>query len=258
MEFISISKKHSLASSIAHIFLSILLVLVCWLSIYVTKTPFLAIVLILISKWRTFAVRPRYWIVNIKSNLVDLIFNLSMVLIIFYSGVEFWISQIVLVLLFVAWMTIIKPRSGAFWTKTQALLSIFFGLAGLMSVSFAWPTEIVAVVAFLIGYSSIRHILSDGEFANNEIISLIWGLIFAQFVWIANFLVIGYPLVLAGSFSLIIPQISIIATVLSFAVFEVLGEIRKEKIEKSNIYVPVIFSILICLILLIGFSHIPS
>ena len=182
----------------------------------------------------------------------------GLVLIIFYSGVEFWVSQIVLVLLFVAWMTIIKPRSGTFWVKTQALLSVFFGLAGLMSVSFAWPTEIVAVFAFLIGYSSIRHILSDGEFANIEIISLIWGLIFAQFIWIANFLVIGYPLILSGKFSLIIPQISIVATVLNFAVFEVLGEIRKEKIEKSNIYAPVIFSILICLMLLIGFSRIPS
>lgn len=112
--FIAISKKHSLVSSIAHVILNILLVLVCWLSIYITKTPFIAIGMVLLSKWRTFAVRPRYWIVNIKSNLVDLIFSLSMVVLMFNSGVEFWLSQLLLIAIFILWITIIKPRSSIF------------------------------------------------------------------------------------------------------------------------------------------------
>lgn len=258
MEFISISKKHSLTSSIAHIFLNISLVLFCWLSIYITKTPFLAIGFVLLSKWRTFAVRPRYWVVNIKSNLVDLIFSLSMVILMFYSGVEFWLSQALLVVIFLSWMIFIKPRSNTNWIKAQALLAVFFGLAGLMSASFDWPGEFVAIVAFFIGYSSIRHILSNEEFSNIEFISLFWGLLFAQFVWVSNFLAIGYSLVVAGSFALIIPQVSIIMTAISFAVFQVLGEIKKEKFEKANIYAPIIFSAIICLILLIGFSRIPQ
>lgn len=256
--FIAISKKHSLVSSIAHVILNILLVLVCWLSIYITKTPFIAIGMVLLSKWRTFAVRPRYWIANIKSNLVDLIFSLSMVVLMFNSGVEFWLSQLLLIAIFILWITIIKPRSSIFWVKVQALCSVFFGLAGLLSASFFWPTEIVLVTSFLIGYSSIRHVFSNEEFSNLEFVSLFWGLLFSQFIWIANFLVIGYSLTVAGQFSLIIPQISIIATAISFTIFEVLAEIRKDKFEKSNVYAPVIFSILICLILLIGFSRIPS
>lgn len=74
MDFIRISKKYSFWGNIAHIFLNIILAVIVWFSIYITKTPWIAILLVFISKWRTFTVRPRFWIANVKSNLVDLFF----------------------------------------------------------------------------------------------------------------------------------------------------------------------------------------
>ena len=88
MDFIRISKKHSFWGNIAHIFLNIVLAVIVWLSIYITKTPWIAILLVFVSKWRTFAVRPRFWLANVKSNLVDLIFSLSIVILMFSTGID--------------------------------------------------------------------------------------------------------------------------------------------------------------------------
>lgn len=258
MEFISISKKHSLASSVAHIFLNILLVVASWLSIYIIKTPFVAIGLILISKWRTFAVRPRYWIVNIKANLVDMIFSLSMVVLMFSIGVEYWASQALLILLFLLWIILIKPRSGKFWYMTQSLMSVFFGLAGILSIGYGWDGVVIAAFAFLIGYSSLRHILSNSEHDNVEILSLCWGLLFAQFIWVANYLIIGYSLSIGSGLLVIVPQISIIASILSLVVFDILSEIQKDDFSMKKFKVPILFAVAVCFVLLIGFSRIPQ
>ena len=37
----------------------------------------LAIILIILAKWRMLAVKPRYWLANIRSNLVDIFVGLS-------------------------------------------------------------------------------------------------------------------------------------------------------------------------------------
>ena len=89
MDFIRISKKYSFWGNIAHIFLNIILAVIVWLSIYITKTPWIAILLVFVSKWRTFAVRPRFWLANVKSNLVDLIFSLSIVILMFSTGIDY-------------------------------------------------------------------------------------------------------------------------------------------------------------------------
>ncbi|MDO4872285.1 MAG: hypothetical protein Q4A27_02560 [bacterium] len=257
MDFIRISKKHSLASTIAHIFLNISLVLVSWLSIYITKTPLIAIGLVIISKWRTFAVRPRYWTANVKSNLVDLIFSLGMVVLMFSTGVEYWLSQAFLVLFFIIWILIIKPRSSELMVKTQSLLAVFFGLTALFSISYAWPTELTVFLAFLIGYATFRHILSNKENQNLELLSLFWGMILAEMVWVLNFLLIGYTLAFNSIFAFIVPQASIIATVVSFLAFEAISISKNSEKSVRDLFVPTAFTVSICLLLIIFFSTIP-
>lgn len=53
MDLLKFPKKNSFWGSIAHIFLNIILAVTIWLSIYITKTPWVAILLVFISKWRT-------------------------------------------------------------------------------------------------------------------------------------------------------------------------------------------------------------
>lgn len=257
MDFISVSKKHSLASSIAHIFLNIILVIACWLSIFVTKMPFLAIILVIISKWRTFAVRPLYWAANFKSNLVDLIFSLGIV-ILMLSSIDFWLSQAVLLLVYILWLLWLKPQNGENSIKAQALLSIFVGLTAVFSVSYAWPVEVVVALAFIIGYASFRHVLSSDENNNIELLSLFWGMIFAEFIWVLNFLLVGYTIKIDDIFVFIIPQASIIATAISFLTFEALSISRDSKKTARDLIVPTLFTISVCLLLILLFSTIQQ
>lgn len=258
MDFIRISKKHSFWSSLAHIFLNILLAAVVWLSVYILKSPWFGILLVFISKWRTFAVRPRFWLANVKSNLVDLIFSLSIVILMYATGVEFITSQILLASIYAVWLTVIKPRSDEFSMKVQSLAMVFFGYSALFSVTFGWPEIVVVILAFLIGYSAIRHILSIRTNLNLEILSLFWGLIIAEIAWILNYWIIGYQIKIAESFHFVIPQAAIIFTALHFAAFEIFTPDKEEKPKTlANILPEVIFSALVILTLLIFFSSMP-
>lgn len=257
MDFIKISKKNSFWGSIAHIFLNIILAVTIWLSIYITKTPWVAILLVFISKWRTFAVRPRFWLANVKSNLVDLIFSLSLVILMFSTGVDYIISQGFLLAVYIFWLTIIKPHSSENSMKIQALLTVFFGLSALYSITYAWGEIPVFATAFLLGYATIRHILSSRVNKNIEILSLFWGMILAEFAWIFNFLVIGYRILLAPYFNFVIPQAAIILTVLSFVAFDVLDSGEEKKKDIKELLPEIIFATILILTLLIFFSTIP-
>ncbi|MDO4902074.1 MAG: hypothetical protein Q4A21_00780 [bacterium] len=252
MEFINLSKKHSLASSISHTLLNILLVGAVWLSIYITKFPFIAIGLVLVSKWRTFAVRPRYWIVNVKSNLVDLIFSIGIVLLMWHNGAEYLLSTAILVGLYVIWLTFLKPQSTEIYMKFQAILAVLIGSMALVSISYAWNQEVVVLMGFLIGYASLRHILSvDGE-KNIEIFSLFWGVIVAEMFWLFSFWTTGYALF--GMKNFIVPQVSIVVTTLSFAVFEFILNFKNPEKSKKDLLLPIGMMFLLCFILVVFFS----
>lgn len=259
MDFIRISKKHSFWSSVAHILLNILLAITVWFSVYIFKTPWVGLVLVLVSKWRTFAVRPRFWLANVRSNLVDLIFSISIVVLMYSTGIEHIVSQVFLMVFYALWLTILKPRSDETSMKSQSLLSVFFGFSALLSVTYGWPELVIVFVAFLIGYSALRHILSIRSTPNIEILSLFWAVIIAEIAWFLNYWVIGYQIKIADSFNFVIPQAAIIFTAIHFAGFEVFTPNKKGKTRTvSDIMPEVIFSVLLVLTLLLFFSNMPS
>src|SRR5579864_9817282 len=67
----------------------------------------LALAIILLSKWRMFAVRPRYWLANIRANAVDIIVGVSFLVLMVHSGTQLW--QLILALLYAVWLLVIKP-----------------------------------------------------------------------------------------------------------------------------------------------------
>ena len=72
--------------------------------------PYLAFALVILSKWRILALRPRFWWVNIKANLADILVGLSAVALIYLASSSFTI-QVALALLYGVWLLVIKPRS---------------------------------------------------------------------------------------------------------------------------------------------------
>src|SRR5579864_9010093 len=71
----------------------------------------LALAIILLSKWRMFAVRPRYWPANIRANAVDIIVGVSFLVLMVHSGTQLW--QLILALLYAVWLLVIKPGTSA-------------------------------------------------------------------------------------------------------------------------------------------------
>ena len=83
-----IRKSRNTLSSFLHVLMNILLGVGSISVTLISGSWILGIILVLISKWRIFAVRPRYWLLNLKSSLVDLIVGASFVVLAYLSGTE--------------------------------------------------------------------------------------------------------------------------------------------------------------------------
>src|SRR6478735_5139229 len=79
----------------------------------------IAILLILLSKWRMFAVRPRYWMANLIGNGVDIMVAVSLVLFMASTTVVWW--QIFWTLLYAGWLLWLKPRYDVLSVSAQAM-----------------------------------------------------------------------------------------------------------------------------------------
>src|ERR1044071_1426481 len=81
-------RKLKPASGVSH-FLHLGLLLVLPLVVFIlVRLNFAipALIVIVLSKWRMFAVRPRFWAANIRANAVDLMVGLSIVIFMSQSG----------------------------------------------------------------------------------------------------------------------------------------------------------------------------
>ena len=68
-DYVLARKSRNIASNAAHVFLNILLGVLSVLITVFSGSSVLGILLVLLSKWRIFAVRKRYLWLNIKTNL---------------------------------------------------------------------------------------------------------------------------------------------------------------------------------------------
>ena len=69
----------------------------------------IAVAVLLLSKWRMFAVHPRHWINHIRTNAVDIIVGLSLLEFIIQSDTALF--QGLWVLVYEIWLLFIKPGS---------------------------------------------------------------------------------------------------------------------------------------------------
>ena len=79
MDLIKSHKRRSRINEAMYILLNVLLALAMFAVTYVSGSPWIAVALVFMSKWRVLAVRPRVWLANLIANTVDLIVGLSYV-----------------------------------------------------------------------------------------------------------------------------------------------------------------------------------
>lgn len=153
-----------------------------------------AVAVLLLSKWRMFAVHPRHWINHIRTNAVDIIVGLSILEFIVQSDTALF--QGLWVLIFKIWLLFIKPGSSNASVAAQALIAQTAGVTSIFLAFNDAPLMFYVLGIWLICYFSARHFLAIFEEAHGSLISSIWAFMAASLMW-----VLGHWLLFFGPLS---------------------------------------------------------
>ncbi len=150
----------------------------------------IAILLILLSKWRMFVVRPRYWVANIAANAVDIIVGLSVI--IFMDHTTSAITQLIWAASYGIWLVFIKPGSNTFMVSLQALISQALGLVALYVAWLEAPMLGVVFFTWIITYLCARHFFTNFEDQYTPLYAQGWGYFGAAITWILSHWLLFY------------------------------------------------------------------
>ena len=252
-DFVLARKSRNIASNAVHVLLNILLGISAVLITVFSGSPLLGVLLVLVSKWRIFAVRKRYIWLNIKSNLVDLIVGLSIVMLSYYAGSTLLPVDIILMIIYVAWLLFIKPLSSEAAYLAQSLFAVFLGVSAITIMSANLNLVVYVILAFLVGYAASRHVLAQTS-KDFTLTTLVCGLVFAEVAWLCGTWGIVYTF---GSTGIRIPQAAIILTIFAFIYnYARQAMVRyREDFRFRDILTPVLFGAILVGIIVIWFSN---
>ncbi|MFZ2544806.1 MAG: hypothetical protein WAW80_02420 [Candidatus Saccharimonadales bacterium] len=257
MEFLRAHKRRTLLSETIYILLNIALAVAVLILVWATGTPWLALLLVFLSKWRVFAVRPRYWFAHVEANTVDLIVSVGFVILIYLVNQADTPSalmvQTVITFLYAGWLLLLKPRSKRNFVVIQAAIALTVGSLSVASLSYEWPSSVVVIAMWIIGYSTARHALASYSETELRLLSLIWGFVIAEIGWLTYHWTIAYTLPFVGGLKL--PQVTLIVLGVSFLAERVYDSIHRHKtINMNDIILPMLLTLGIIVILLVVFN----
>ena len=175
-----------------HLVLLVILPVAVFILVRLNFVP-LAILMVIMSKWRMFAVRPRFWAANIRANAIDLMVGLSVVLFMTHSGSMLF--QFIWAALYAVWLIAIKPASGILMVTVQAFIG---QLAALMALYLAWgsgPVWGLTLLTGLICFLSARHFFDVFEEPYARLLSYVWGYFGAALAWLLSHWLLYYHVV---------------------------------------------------------------
>jgi hypothetical protein len=164
-----------------------------------------ALLVILLSKWRMFAVRPRFWGANIRANAIDAIVGVS-TLGMMASTSNNW-SHLFYVIAWAWWLIFVKPRVSVVWVSAQALIGLMLGLMAIFTVWKRAPLLGLVVAVGFVCYFAAHHFFYSFDEKYTQLLSNIWAYFGAAITWI-----LGHWLVYYG----FVAQPTLIITTLAF------------------------------------------
>ena len=209
-------------SSILYVLLRALLPLLV-LAVTVAGFPYIAVALVLLSKWRMLAVRPRYWLPNIRANLVDIFIGLSVI--VFIAGTSSFVTQIVWTVLYVLWLVWLKPRSDSVSVMLQALLAQALTIVAFYRVDPEQSLLAGILVTWLVCHSCARHFFSAFEERMIRTLTQIWAWFGAVIAWVLGHWVIEY---------LFLPQIALVLSVVGYGLATMYYLNQNEKLKATT------------------------
>jgi hypothetical protein len=182
-------KPTSGLAHLLHLCLLVILPIAVFVLIRLHFVP-LAYGVVLLSKWRMLAVRPRFWAANIRANAVDLMVGLSAV--IFISHAQATWLQLTFGVLYALWLIILKPASGLVSTTLQAFIAQAVGLSALYIIWVDGPLAGLTLGVGLICYLAARHFFEAYAETYSKLLSYVWGYFGASLAWLTGHWLIFY------------------------------------------------------------------
>ena len=253
-------KGRNVLSTITHISLNIALAVMSTALTVISGNWVFGVLLVILSKWRVVAVRPRYWWLNIKANIVDFTVGVSLALLVYRAGVDSLnVWHIILTAIYALWLVVLKPMSELWATEAQALFAVFFGTFATSLFCASINPILTVLIAFVIGYGASRHVLIQNEEREFTLSTMTFGLVLAELSWIFYHWSIVYPLNFKGASALAIPQLPIVSSLIFFVFYRgYRSAVRHDgKIALDDILLPIVFSVIILLAMLVLYSN-PS
>lgn len=153
----------------------------------------LALSMVVLSKWRMFAVKPRFWSANIRANAIDIIVGLSIVVFMTQSGSAG--LQLGWAALYGVWLIVIKPASSLLMMSLQAFIGQLCGLTALYLVGSERPLYGITFLTALVCYLSARHFFDSFDEPYARLLSYTWGYFGAALAWLLGHLLLFYGLI---------------------------------------------------------------
>lgn len=202
----------------------------------------LAVLLVIFSKWRVFAVKPRHIMANLRSNAVDIIVKLSSLAFIIAS--DSVTEQLIWTAWYIIWLTVIKPASARPWVIFQAVAAHILGVSAVFLFSNDINDVVLLVFVWAVAVSSARHFLSSYEEPKVQLMSHIWALFVLQLAWVLNKWLLVYVFV---------PQLIFILAVVGYALASIYDMSKRDLLKQSFIRQQTIMTIVV-LFLIIYFA----
>lgn len=255
MEFLKVVRQRTFLSELLYVALNVALIISVLILVRITESPVPAIGLVVLSKWRVFAVRPRYWWANIQSNLVDYIVGVSFASFIYSAYVsdaasgEKTMLVFAIMILYAIWLLFIRTKARRSYIVAQAFIALFNGMTLLFMLAYALPLTVVVLLSWMLGYATSRHILSTYEEEPHIVLlSQIWGLFVAELSWLAYHWTVAYNIF--NSEVLALPRFALTMLCLGFVVFKAYDSYyHNGKVRMGDIIMPLLFTVGIIVVL---------
>jgi hypothetical protein len=150
----------------------------------------IAIALIILGKWRMFAVKARHWPANFRANAVDIFVSISFVLLMVLTSAQ--ATQAIWAGLYAVWLLAIKPQSSTLWVGLQAMIGQALSLTALYLF---WPessTFVLVLLTWTVTYLSARHFLTAFDESMSRATAQAWAFFSAAIAWLSSHWLIFY------------------------------------------------------------------
>lgn len=173
----------------------LLLVLLPVLVFVLVRLDFLglAFAVVILAKWRMFAVRPRFWPANIRANAIDIMVGVAVV--IFMQDAPGMVGQLLWGVAYGVWLVFVKPRSTTLWVSVQAGIGQFAALSALFVAWDDKPLWVLSLMTGLICYLSARHFIDSFDEQYARLLSFTWGYTGAAMAWLLGHWLLFYQMV---------------------------------------------------------------